>query len=137
MKTVDYINALIKEKEELKKLCISHVETIRLQKKEILNLNNTILKKDKKIKSLESEDFENIKNELNKLKIDYEDLQNKYIDIVNKNEDDNKKPQRCKSELSKLKTEYNDLKIKYDDIVQKNKELMQIFDDIESTCDSE
>ena len=44
MKTADYINTLIKEKEELKKLCISHVETIRLQKREIQNLNNTILK---------------------------------------------------------------------------------------------
>ena len=137
MKTADYINTLIKEKEELKKLCISHVETIRLQKREIQNLNNTILKKDKKIKCLENGELENVKNELNKLKIDYEDLQNKYIDIVSKYEGSDKKTRRGKCDTSKLKAEYNALKSKYDDVVQKNKELMQIFDDIENECDSE
>jgi predicted nuclease with TOPRIM domain len=81
--------------------------------------------------------LENVKNELNKLKIDYEDLQNKYIDIVSKYEGTDKKTRRGKGETSKLKAEYNALKSKYDDVVQKNKELMQIFDDIESTCDSE
>ena len=137
MKTADYINTLIKEKEELKKLCISHVETIRLQKKEILNLNNIILRKDKKIKCLENGELENVKNELNKLKIDYEDLQNKYIYIVSKYEGSDKKTRRGKGDTSKLKAEYNALKSKYDDVVQKNKELIQIFDDIERTCDSE
>ena len=42
MKTVDYINTLIKEKEELKALCKSHVETIRTMKREISKLNNDI-----------------------------------------------------------------------------------------------
>ena len=46
MKTVDYINTLIKEKEELKALCKSHVETIRLIKKELSKLNTTISKKE-------------------------------------------------------------------------------------------
>ena len=48
MNNVDYINILIKEKESLTELCKSHAETIRLMKREIGKLNNTILKKDKK-----------------------------------------------------------------------------------------
>ena len=76
MKTVDYINTLIKEKEELKALCKSHVETIRLIKKELSKLNTTITKKDKRILKLENEspnvkiqkELEKVKNELNTLK---------------------------------------------------------------------
>ena len=55
MKTVDYINTLIKEKEELKALCKSHVETIRTMKREISKLNNDILRKDRKIQNLEGD----------------------------------------------------------------------------------
>ena len=39
MKTIDYINNLIKENEDLKTLCKSHVETIRLMKREANKLN--------------------------------------------------------------------------------------------------
>ena len=55
MKTIDYINALIKEKENLSTLCKSHVETIRLMKREMNKLNNIITKKDKRIQKLENE----------------------------------------------------------------------------------
>ena len=47
MKTIDYINALIKEKENLSALCKSHVETIRQLKMELAKLNNDVLKKNK------------------------------------------------------------------------------------------
>ena len=49
MKTEDYINTLIKEKESLTTLCKSHVETIRLLNRRISKLNHDILIKDKKI----------------------------------------------------------------------------------------
>ena len=82
MKTIDYINTLIKEKEELKALCKSHVATIRLIKKELNKLNTTITKKDKKILKLESEslnvntqkELDKVKSELNELKVKYADL---------------------------------------------------------------
>ena len=53
MKAVEYINSLIKERDELKDLCKSHVETIRTMKKEFIKLNNEIVRKDKKIQKLE------------------------------------------------------------------------------------
>ena len=53
MKTIDYINNLIKENENLKTLCKSHVETIRQLKRENEKLNNDVLKKNKEIKKRE------------------------------------------------------------------------------------
>ena len=96
MKTSDYINSLIKENMELEELCKSHVKTIRLIKRELTKLNNTILKKDKKIIKLENESL-NIKTQ---------------------------------KELDILQNDYNN-------VVNENMELKHIFDDIESTCDSE
>ena len=90
MKTADYINTLIKERDELKELCKSHVETIRLFQRDLI-------KKDKKIQKLESQiksPNENIqkelycvKNELNNLKAEYKDLQNKYNILLVENEE--------------------------------------------------
>ena len=95
LKTIDYINALIKENEELKSLCKSHVETIRLIKRELSKLNNTIIKKDKRILKLENEspnvkiqkELENVKNELNILKADYDTLQRKYNNVMIENQE--------------------------------------------------
>lgn len=134
MKTVDYINALTKENSELKATCKTHAETIRLLKRELWILKNSNLKKDKKIQNLENEiyisneqiELEKVNNELKTLKIAYAELQNELNDIVQKNE----KPQKSRSELSKLRAEYNTLKRKYD-------ELVQIFEEAESTCESE
>lgn len=141
MKSIEYINNLIKEKENLKTLCKSHVETIRMLKKDIVNLNITITKKDKKIQKLESEynnsNIENVKNELVKLREDYADLQSKYNEVEQKNEKPNVKSQRDKNGLSKLKSDYNELKHKYEDVLKKNEELMRIFDEISKTCDSD
>ena len=110
MKTIDYINTLIKEKEELKTLCKSHVETIRLIKRELNKLNNTITRKDKKIMKLESESL-NVKTQ-------------KELDKV-------------KSELKELKAKYDDLHTKYDEVVRENVDLRKIFDEIETICDSD
>ena len=88
MKTIDYINTLIKEKEELKALCKSHVATIRLIKKELNKLNTTITKKDKKILKLESESLNvNTQKELDKVKSELNDLQSKYNEVVRENVD--------------------------------------------------
>lgn len=139
MKTVDYINILIKEKENLTALCKSHAETIRLLKRELGKLNDTILKKDKKIQKLENE-ISNINpqidsNELDILKEKYADLQSMYNEVVQKNVS-NSKTNKNKNELNKLKSEYNALKKKYDDVVHKNEEFIRIFDEIENTVDS-
>ena len=110
MKTVDYINTLIKEKEELKALCKSHVETIRLIKKELSKLNTTITKKDKRILKLE--------NESPNVKI-------------------HKELERVKTELNMLKAEYDTLQRKYNDVMSENQELKRVFDEIENICDSD
>ena len=110
MKTTEYINILIKENGDLKTLCKSNAETIRLLKREIVKLNNTISKKDKKILKLE-EDSVNVKtqNELNKIKGD----------------------------LKQLKEEFEYLQQEYKNVVNENVEFKRIFEDIESTCDSD
>jgi chromosome segregation ATPase len=146
MKTVDYINILIKEKENLTALCKSHAETIRLLKRELGKLNDNILKKDKKIQKLENDisninpqidlnEFENVKNELDILKEKYADLQSMYNEVVQKNVS-NSKTNKNKNELNKLKSEYNDLKRKYEDVVHRNEEFMRIFDEMENEIDS-
>ena len=110
MKTIDYINSLIKERDELKELCKSHSEKIYLMKKEMTKINNTNLKLDKKIQKLENESINiKIKNELDKVKNDFKNL----------------------------KEEYKNLQSKYNDIVNENVELKRIFNEIENTSDSE
>ena len=67
MKIEEYVNSLIKEKEELKSACKTQIEKIRLMKREITKLNNTISKNYKKILKLENENESinmKIKNEL-------------------------------------------------------------------------
>ena len=110
MKTLDYINTLIKERDEFKEMCKKHVETIRLIKRELTKLNNTISKKDKKIQKLEN-DANNFKTQ--------------------------KELEKVKNELKVLKTEYKDLQSKYDFVVNENIELKRIFDEIENICDSD
>jgi predicted nuclease with TOPRIM domain len=106
MKTVDYINILIKDKESLTELCKSHAETIRLMKREIGKLNSTICKKDKKIQKIEND----------KATLD-------------------EKLKKVKNELVIAKTNYDDLKCKYDDTMKKIDEYVCIFNEIENTCD--
>ena len=88
MKTEDYINSLINERDNLKEICKSHAETIRFIKKELL-------KKDKKINKLEKDslnikiqnELDIIKSELNALKEEYDELQHKYNDVVKENKE--------------------------------------------------
>ena len=110
MKTVDYNHTLAKENEELKGLCKKHVETIRMIKRELIKLNSTISKKDKKIIKLESDSL-NIKAQ-------------KELDEV-------------KQKFNKLKAEYDTLQHKYNSVVSENEGLKKIFDEIESLCDSD
>jgi chromosome segregation ATPase len=108
--TIDYINTLIKEKENLTALCKSHIETIRQIKRELNKLNSTITKKDKRILKLESESPNaKIQKELDKVK----------------------------NELNKLKKDYDLLQRKYNDAMSENAELKRIFDEIETLCDSD
>jgi hypothetical protein len=142
MKTVDYINSLIKEREELKDLCKSHVETIYKLNREMCDLKNIILRKDMAIKKFENNlnsntlytqtEFENLKNELSILQESYEDLRCKYDTVIS--ETPNVKSKKGKSELSKLRTEYNALKKKYESVVKENEELKSIFDEVERDC---
>jgi predicted nucleic acid-binding Zn-ribbon protein len=110
MKAVDYINRLIKERDEFKELCKKHVERINLMKREMIKLNNTNLKMYKKIQKLENES----------------------INIKTKNELD-----KVKNDFKHLKEEYKDLQSKYNDIVNENVELKRIFDEIENTSNSD
>ena len=135
MKTIDYINSLIKEKDELKALCKTHVRTIHTLRKEIQDLKKVISKKDLEIKQIESQDnitdqneLESVKNELNMLGLKYNGLQNMYDDML--------KNSSSKS-LNKLKTEYKKLQRKYEDTMRENEEYKRLFEEIESICDSD
>lgn len=137
MKTIDYINTLFKEKEELKELCKTNGETIYRLKREIEKLNTTILRKDKKIQSLENNTtVANLENELNNLKEKYANLQSEYESVLRQNANHSIKTQKGKNDISKLRTEYNTLMKKYEDVVKENEEMKSIFDEIEHTCDS-
>lgn len=137
MKAADYINTLIKERDELKELCKSHVEKIRLFKKDLI-------KKDKKIQKLESEiksPNENIKNELVSfnnelilLKQKYNDLKKNYNDL--KQKCSKKGSNKVNIELNTLKEEYKELQKKYNFVLAENEEYKRIFDDVENECDS-
>lgn len=124
MKTEEYINSLIKEKEHLTELCKSHVKTILLIKRELGKLKSTITQKDKKIQKLENEslntkiekELDETRNELNIIKIKYNDL---------------------KIDHDTLNDKYNTLEKKYNDVVYENLELKRIFDEIETLCDSD
>ena len=124
MKTVDFINSLIDDKERLKAICKSYEETIHSLKMALRKLN---------VEDSIKDEFISNENELNKLKLDYANLQSKYDVIVKKYET----LKQSKKELTKLKSQYNTLKCKYDDVVKKNEELIAIFDEIEKTCDSD
>ena len=135
MKTIDYINSLIKEKDELKALCKTHVRTIHTLRKEIQDLKKVISKKDLEIKQIESQDnitdqneLESVKNELNMLGLKYNKLQNMYDDVL--------KNSSFKS-LNKLKTEHKKLQRKYEDSMRENEEYKRLFEEIESLCDSD
>jgi chromosome segregation ATPase len=125
MKTVDYINSLIDDKERLKAICESHEETIHLLK--------IALRKHNVEDSIKNEIINNNDNELNKLKLDYANLKSKYDAIVKKNET----LKQTNKEFTKLKSQYNALKCKYDDVVKQNKELISFLDEIDIECDSD
>lgn len=135
MKTIDYINSLIKEKDELKALCKTHVRTIHTLRKEIQDLKKVISKKDLETKQIEKQDnitlqneLESLKNELYNLNLKYDKLKNMYDDV--------QKNSSVKS-LNKLKTKHKDLQSKYEKIMRENDEYKLFFEEIERGCDSD
>ena len=124
MKTEEYIKSLIAERDELKSLCESHVETIRLLKSEVVKLNRTITKKDKIISIFENDnitnasdvdfqiEFENIQSEMEILKKshcdllqEYDKFQNEYTNLHRKNVDLQRKNNTLKNKCEELQKE--------------------------------
>jgi ElaB/YqjD/DUF883 family membrane-anchored ribosome-binding protein len=143
MKNTDYINNLIKEKDELKDLCKSHSETILSLNREIAKLKINLSKKDVKIKSLEHnigsvDVIDNTDTPNNDLKEEYNDLYMKYNELLkNYNELLKKSENNSKPKGGKLRSEYNELMRKYKEVVKKNDELTAYLEEIEKICDSD
>ena len=131
MKTEDYIKSLIEEKENLKSTCKSHVETIRLIKRELGKLNSEISRKDKKIlelielerNSIDEQSQKELNNLYNNLKVNYDALKLEYNNIVT--EKDN-----LQLAYNKLVKENDSLKAKYNKVVEENDEYKKIFDEV-------
>ena len=145
MKTEDYIKSLIEEKENLKSTCKSHVETIRLIKRELGKLNSEISRKDKKIlelielerNSIDEQSQKELNNLYNNLKVNYDALKLEYNNIVT--EKDNlqlaynklvKENNSSKNKYNKLVKENDSLKAKYNKVVEENDEYKKIFDEV-------
>lgn len=144
MKAVEYINELIKERDELKELCKKHVDTIRTKEKELIKLNNEISRKNKAIKNSESgsetnivntknnHELEILKEDFNSLEMKYKTLQSEYDTVVKENNElnrfvnDNK---IVKDNFDKLTKKYETLQSKYDKVVNENLELNNFFED--------
>lgn len=107
---MEYINSLIKERDEFKDISKKHAETIRSLKIELKRLNRIILKSDKQ-SNIDDDESINIKSQ-------------KELDKV-------------KNELKKLKADKKDLQNKYNDILLENEELKRIFNEIENVSDSD
>lgn len=108
--TIEYINSLIKERNEFRDISKKHAETIRSLKIEIKRLNG-IISKSYKHSNIDNDDSINIKTQ-------------KELDKV-------------KNELKKLKADKKNLQNKYNEILLENEELKRIFDEMENTSDSD
>ena len=111
MKTMEYINSLIKERDEFKDISKKHAETIRSLKIELKRLNRIISKNGNQNNNIDNDDSINIKSQ-------------KELDKV-------------KNELKKLKADKKDLQNKYNDILLENEELKRIFNEMENVSDSD
>ena len=111
---MEYINSLIKERDEFKDISKKHAETIRSLKIELKRLNRIISKSDKQSN------------------IDNDESNDESINIKSQKELD-----KVKNELKKLKADKKDLQNKYNDILLENEELKRIFNEIENLSDSD
>lgn len=111
---MEYINSLIKERDEFKDISKKHAETIRSLKIELKRLNRIISKSDKQSN------------------IDNEESNDESINIKSQKELD-----KVKNELKKLKADKKDLQNKYNDILLENEELKRIFNEMENLSDSD
>ena len=140
MKTEEYIKSLIKERDELKILCKSHVETIRLIKRELVKLNHNMSKKDKQISELENgkidvslqTEYNTVKDELNDLTKKYEELLQKYEKSQANNKSLNRKNTDLQNKFNKLNRKTEDLQLKYESVSKQNEEYKTILDICES-----
>lgn len=114
MKAIDYINSLIKERDEYKEKCKKYSETIHFLK------NRT--------------DNDTPKNEVEDTVI-VQIPENESVNVKIQKELD--KLDKVKNELKKLKAEHKELKSKYNDVVCENIELKRIFNEVETTSDSD
>ena len=166
MKTEEYINILLKEKESLKALCAENAKKISVLKREVWKLNSKIATKDLKLKEIENVptnimntqkelELEKIYNsklqkELELEKANNSKLQNELneansyiiklktqIDVAKKPEKIKKEVNKLKRDLNKLKAEYDTLQYKYDVVEFENMELNSIFEELERMCDSD
>ena len=108
---MEYINSLIKERDEFKDISKKHAETIRSLKIELKRLNRIISKNGNQNNNIDNDDSINIKSQ-------------KELDKV-------------KNELKKLKADKKDLQNKYNDILLENEELKRIFNEMENVSDSD
>ena len=69
-------------------MCKTHEETIRTLKRDITKKDKTIKKLEKSTTDIKNQkEFENIKSELDSLRVHYEDLQHMYEGVVVENEE--------------------------------------------------
>lgn len=88
MEALEYINSLIEERDELKKLCKAQKETIQLMKRELLKKDKKILKLEKTTTNTKMQkEIDKIKGEFESLKVKYEDLQHTYGGVVEENDE--------------------------------------------------
>ena len=90
MEALEYINSLIEERDELKKLCKSQKETIQLMKRELLKKDKKILKLEKTTTNTSTKnqkEIDKIKSEFESLKVKYADLQHIYGGVVEENDE--------------------------------------------------
>ncbi len=90
MEALEYINSLIEERDELKKLCKAQKETIQLMKRELLKKDKKIIKLEKTTTNTSTKnqkEIDKIKSEFESLKVKYADLQYIYGGVVEENDE--------------------------------------------------
>ena len=88
MEALEYINSLIEERDELKKLCKAQKETIQLMKRELLKKDKKIIKLEKTTNNTKMQkEIDKIKGEFESLKVKYEDLQHIDGGVVEENDE--------------------------------------------------
>lgn len=110
-KDIEYINSIIKERNELKQIYKKQSTEMLFMKRELRKLKNIISKKEKNNPEPNSEPKPNFESDFLKAK---------------------KELNKAKNELKKIKAENKDLQNKYKTIMDENTELKNIIDEIQT-----